>query len=163
MNKPKLKDVNYLLCGLAASRQCLKDIYRLKYNSNAQSLSTTLYDIPAMILLIKGHSKNADLTRRDHYSITQHFLVHDMLESFQRNKPCFFLQDTVHYYFVAWGLRSQERNNTTQQNTILGWDTIMSNILLELIYTWVVEMSRCSEEDTPSAEMEFQVLLQPLP
>ena len=60
MNKPRLKDVNYLPCGHIASRRWVKDRYKHKYDSNTQSLSTTLHDLPAIILIIKGHSRNAN-------------------------------------------------------------------------------------------------------
>ena len=43
MNKPRLKDVNYLLCGLAASRKCLKDICIDSNMILMPSLSPPLY------------------------------------------------------------------------------------------------------------------------
>lgn len=108
MNKPRLKDVNYLPCGQVASR--VKERYKPKYDSNTQSLSTTLHDLPAIILIIKGHSRNAnpDLKRPVlHQSLAISSSWHAL--NLSKEQTLFLSPGHSPLLLAAWGLKVRRK------------------------------------------------------
>lgn len=119
MNKPRLKDVNYLPCGYTASRWWVREREReLKYDSNSQSPCIILHDLPAMILIIKGHSRNTDPGWKRpvlHQSLAFASPWHAFNPSKATNLVSFSREQSI--IICCLGTQSQKRNNLSPNRT----------------------------------------------